>query len=421
MGATAGEPKFQKEVKPAPDPIKPIRSEKSVSKKEESESLIRNFSIVIGGPIYDFLKRTGVVRVELPNVLRRIAALVLITWLPLLVLSLEEGLAFGHNVTIPLLYDYATYARLLLALPLLLLAEVVIDPAILAAVAEFVDAGLVQEDEFTKFEQVLHQVRRLRDSKVPELALLVFAFFPTFLFQHEWAQGTISSWHTNSQGVTLSGWWYIVISAPVLRFMIYRWLYRYFIWGFLVWKLGKLDLHLVPTHPDRAAGLGFLSVTQGFFGILFCALGFAFAGPILNSILHERAALASFQFLMVGFLALSLIVGLLPLTLLTPKLTRIRIVGLWKYGKLATQYTEAFQRKWVHAMEQSEPLLGTSDIQSLADLGNSYSLVRDMNFAPITKTLVIQLAVQAGLPLVLVVILGTPTSELVRAIWKMVI
>jgi len=422
MGAMARESKLQEDAGPSLQRIEPLPLKSDLLRTADADSVVRNFSIVVGGPVYDFLKRSGLVQVALPNVLRRIGALVVITWLPLLVLSLKDDLAFGHNVTIPLLYDFSTYSRLLLALPLLLLAEVVIDPAILAAIAEFVDAGLVQENEFPEFERVLQRVRAVRDSPIPELVLLGLAFFPTFLFQHEWAPGTVSSWHTTARGLTTSGWWYIVISAPMLRFFIYRWLFRYFIWGLLLWKLGKLDLHLIPTHPDRAAGLGFLNLTQAFFGILFCALGFAFTGPIVNAIVYERAPLASFQFLMMGFLALSLILGLLPLTLLFPKLARIRMIGLWKYGKLATQYTEAFERKWVRATEQpSEPLLGTSDIQSLADLGNSYALVRDMSFMPITKMLVIQLAAQASLPLIPVVLIGTPAGELVHAILKMVI
>jgi len=68
--------------------------------------------------------------VTLPNVWRRIIALMALIWLPLLVLSFSEGLAFGHEVRIPFLYDLAMYGRFLLGLPLLLFAELEIDPAI---------------------------------------------------------------------------------------------------------------------------------------------------------------------------------------------------------------------------------------------------------------------------------------------------
>jgi hypothetical protein len=152
---------------------------------EEAKAAGRNFSIVVGGPVYDFFLRIGLVRRGLPNVRPRIIAFVAIAWLPLLVLSIKDGLALGDRVTIPLLLDFSTYGRLLLALPLLLLAEVVIDPGIRSAVEEFVEEGIVPEKEYPAFEQVLHRVQRWRDSAIPELILLALGFFPVFLFQHE--------------------------------------------------------------------------------------------------------------------------------------------------------------------------------------------------------------------------------------------
>jgi hypothetical protein len=200
----------------------------------KGKAAVRDFSIVVGGPVYDFMLRIGLVRLGLPNVRRRIIAFVALAWLPLLLLSLQAGLAIGDRVNIPLLLDFSTYGKLLLALPLLLLAEVVIDPAIRAAVQEFVDSGIVQEKELPDFEVVLHQVQRLRDSPIPELILFILAFFPTFVFQQEWHQGAVSSWHSTAQGLTAAGWWFAAISAPLLRFILYRWTFRYFIWALLL-------------------------------------------------------------------------------------------------------------------------------------------------------------------------------------------
>lgn len=423
MSATARDPNVREPVTRFPEPARPLSPTTAPAKLEEAKSVVRNFSIVVGGPVYDFLLRIGLVRLGLPNVLRRIIGLILITWFPLLVFSLRHGLATGHRVTIPLLYDLSTYGRLLLGLPLLLLAEVVIDPAIRSAVEEFVDTGIVQEKEFPEFEKILHRVQWLRDSWIPETILLVLAFFPVFMFQHEWVLGGgVTSWHTGAEGLTGAGWWYAVVSAPMFRFILYRWVFRYFIWALLLWRIGRMNLHLMPTHPDHAAGLDFLGLTQARFGILFCALGCVFAGRLVNSLVLEGASLASFKFLMAGFVVLALVLGLLPLTLLAPKLIRVRRAGLREYGRLANQYTEAFDRKWVHTTKGSdEPLLGTGDIQSLADLANSYAVVQQMEIAPISKRLAVQLAAQACLPLVPVIILGTPTSELVNAILKMVV
>jgi hypothetical protein len=409
----------------APDPklraAPPIRAPKERSPFEEAKSAAQDLSIVVGGPVYDFLLRIGLVRVSLPNVLRRAIFAVAITWLPLLVLSFKDGLAVGDRVAIPFLYDFSMYGRLVIGMSLLMLAEVVIDPSIRRAVSDFVSSGIVQEKELPEFEDVLHKVRRLRDSALPELTLLVLAFFPVFMFQREWGAGVVSSWHTTPQGLSTAGFWYAAVSAPLLHFVLYRWTFRYVVWTLFLWRVSRLDLHLLPTHPDRAAGLHFLGLTQARFGVLFCALGCAFAGRIANSLAYENASLASFKILMGAFVALSVVISMCPLLLLTPKMARVRRAGLREYAKLGTQYTEAFDRKWVHtAQPPAEPLLGTSDIQSLADLGNSYTIIQEMSIAPITKRLALQLAVVAAAPLIPVVLAFTPTSEIVNAILKMV-
>jgi hypothetical protein len=401
--------------------LEPPRIARDQSEREIAESSVANFSIVVGGPIYDSLRRIGLLRQSLPNISRRIVALTAITWLPLLLLSLKEGLAFGYRVRIPFLYDFSMYGRFLLGLPLLLLAELLIDPAIRQALGEFVDAGLMPDQELPAFENVLLGAQRLRDSWIPEGILLVLAFFPVFIWQHEWAAGAVSSWHTTAKGLTVAGWWYAAFSTPLLRFIVYRWAFRYTVWSILLWRISRLDLTLMPTHPDHAAGVNFLAMTQKHFGILLCALGCAFAGRVANTMLFEGAPLTSFKSLMAGFVVLSLIVGLLPLTLLIPKLKKVRKAGLLAYGRFANSYTELFDRKWVHYVEKpSEHLLGTGDIQSLADLGSSFALIEGMRIAPISRKLVVQLGAWAAAPLVPLIILGTPLPELMHTLMKMV-
>jgi hypothetical protein len=399
-----------------PAPPRPRANERGVT-----ASAVRDFSITIGGPIYDFLLSRGRLRFALPNLVRRILFVVALMWLPLLLLSLKDGVALGHRVTIPFLFDLSVYGRFLVGLPLLLIAEVIIDPAICRAVGEFVDADLVPDKELPAFQAVLTGIRELRDSWIPELILFILAFVPVFLFQHEWAIGAVASWHSRGRGLTAAGWWYALFSTPLLRFIIYRWVFRYFIWSLLLWRIGRLRLSLVPTHPDHAAGLNFLGTAQKRFGILFTAFGCAFAGQVANRMLFEGAPITSFKFLMTGFLVLFVIVGLLPLMLLAPKLSEVRRAGLLEYGRLANSYIASFDKKWVHNMDPpSEPLLGSSDIQSLADMGNSFALVDAMWPVPITKRLILQLSGLTVLPLIPLIIFGTPAPELIHAIIKMV-
>ena len=401
--------------------LEPAPSSGDQSAHEIAESAVKTFSIVVGGPVYDLLLRFHLVRQTLPNVGRRIAGLLAIMWLPLLLLSLKDGLAFGHQVRIPLLYDFTVYGRLVIAIPLLLYAEILIDPRIRQAVAEFVDARLVPDQGLPEFESVLRKVQQMRDSWIPEASLLVLAFFPVFLFHREWVPGVVTSWHTTANGLSAPGWFYAVFSAPIMRYITYRWVFRYLLWAVLVWKISRLQLTLLPTHPDGAAGLNFLSMTQKHFGILACALCCSVAGRVANMMVFEGAKLTSFEYPLAGFVVLSVIAGLLPLALWVPKLKEVRTKGLLEYGRLAQTYTKSFDGKWVHCdATPSDNLLGTPDLQSLADLGNSFSFVEKMRWAPISRKLVQQLAGWTAIPLIPIIIYGTPTSELIHQILKLI-
>src|SRR5882724_4628671 len=112
-----------------------------------SSSIADDFSLVIGAPFYRLLIRLGLVRREAPNIVRRIFVLVLLTWVPLLILSLLQGVAYGGHIVMPFLSDFSAYARFLIALPLLIVAEVVIDPRLKRVVKHFVSSDLLPDEE----------------------------------------------------------------------------------------------------------------------------------------------------------------------------------------------------------------------------------------------------------------------------------
>ena len=122
---------------------------------------------------------------------------------------------------------------------------------------------------------------------------------------------------------------------------------------------------------------------------------------------------------MIGYGLMAILSLVAPLLLMSPKLMKVKRQGILDYGALANSYTQSFDDKWVHGKQVGEPLLGSSDIQSLADLNNSFAIVRDMRPVPVNKNTLIALALAAILPLVPVILLVTPADELVRAILKM--
>ena len=77
-----------------------------------------------------------------------------------------------------------------------------------------------------------------------------------------------------------------------------------------------------------------------------------------------------------------------------------------------------FDGKWLRGGAQhDEPLVGTADIQSLADLGNSYEAVRTMRLAPITRDAVLRLGAAALAPIVPLLLTMMPLEELVKTLF----
>ena len=389
-------------------------------------SLAENFSVIRGGPTYRLQVRLRMAGEERLGVALRTLGLVLVCWLPLLILSLTQGLAYNRTLQIPFLRDFAVNVRFLVSLPILVLAELGIDRRLRAIVIHFVDSGLVKAADLPSFEAGLKKVMRLRDRILPELTILAFAFLQSVPARHgEVLMAGVSNWHfvatTTGETVSLAGTWFATISSPIFRFLLWRWLWRIFLWTFFLWRVSRVKLQLVPTHPDQSAGLGFLSEGQRRLAPIVFAGGAVIAGQVANAITYQGATLSGLKFVMISYGVMAILSLVAPLLLMSPKLFKVKRQGILDYGALANAYTQSFDDKWVHGKQQGEPLLGSSDIQSLADLSNSFAIVRDMRPVPVNKNTLIALALAAALPLVPVIFLVTPADELVRAVLKMLV
>ena len=192
------------------------------------------------------------------------------------------------------------------------------------------------------------------------------------------------------------------------------------LWALFLWRVSRLNLYLVATHTDMAAGLGFLSEGQKAFSPIVFAGGSVIAAQIGNALAYERATLASTQILMIAYGVLAVIFLAAPLLVVLPVLLKTKRKALLDYGALVTHHNQLFDQKWIHAQyAPGEVILGHQDASSLADLGSSLAVVRGMHIAPVDKPTLISLAVAAALPMVPVVVIATPTDQMIRAVLKM--
>ena len=122
--------------------------------------------------------------------------------------------------------------------------------------------------------------------------------------------------------MSLAGWWHALISVPLFQFLLLRWYFRVFIWARFLWQMSRLDLQLVPTHPDRVGGLGFLTNVVYAFTPILLAHGVLLSGLIADRIFFDGAKLPQFMVEIVGGVAVLVLLVLFPLMVFAGQLAR---------------------------------------------------------------------------------------------------
>jgi hypothetical protein len=378
-----------------------------------------DFSLVLGGPLYQLLRRPHLSDDVLELQRRRVVVLALLAWLPLLLLTTLGGHLLG-GVQVPFLYDVEVHVKFLVALPLLVVAELTVHQRMRLVTATFHARNLIPPAGRERLEDAVASAYRLRNSIPAELALLAFVYVVGItVVWRQYMALDVATWYASpaadgSTTLTLAGTWYGYVSLPIFQFLLCRWYFRMVIWARLLWRVSRIELQLMPTHPDRVGGLGFLSNTVFAFIPLILAHGVLLAGVLANQIYHTGAKLTDFrlEILLLAIFLMLIVVG--PLLVFGPQLARAKRAGLREYGNLAQRYSRAFERKWLRGSETDDALLGTGDIQSLADLGNSFSVVKEMRLVPVSKEAIFQLAVAAVAPIVPLLLTLMPLEELLR-------
>jgi len=186
--------------------------------------------------------------------------------------------------------------------------------------------------------------------------------------------------------------------------------------------MSKLNLKLIPTHPDEAAGLAFVGEAHQFFSIILFAVSIATAGVLADDIVYDNISLSHFAPAIAVYVIAAVAILLAPLCVFWRILFQTKRSGLLRYGTLATEYTSSFQRKWIDTPRpRKEELLGTGDIQSLADLGNSFSFIEKMGLLPTGHRTPIIFALACLIPMAPLLLTMMPLEEVVKMVFKVML
>src|SRR4029450_11311650 len=197
------------------------------------------FSVVLGGPLYQMVRRAHLSGDALELMRRRILFFALVTWLPMLLLSVLGGRAWGDAVRVPLLFDIYVHGRFLLTLPLLIVAEMVVHQRMRPVVRQFLERDLIPPGSRARFDAAIAAALRLRNSVTAEVVLIIVVFgFGLFLWPRYVALDA-STWYAvpgadhwlppAGRRLSAAGRWFVYVANPLTQFILMRWYFRLFI------------------------------------------------------------------------------------------------------------------------------------------------------------------------------------------------
>ena len=178
--------------------------EEGMVREPDIESLFKLGS----GPIQKLLERVRVVDGARLRVGRAVALSAAISWLPLLALAAVEGVAWGDSVSVPLVKDFLTYGQFILAVPILVLGEVIVGKRLALAVSELRRSDILATEDRPALDAILKRVIELWEGPWVNTALLLLTFSVTFWSlwsEPEWLTG---DWQLVDKRIALPGWWY---------------------------------------------------------------------------------------------------------------------------------------------------------------------------------------------------------------------
>jgi hypothetical protein len=385
--------------------------------KMNNENIVPEFT-VFGGPLSKLGARLGLLR-DGTNSIRLGLVIGLLTWIILMFLSLLQG-SIQKVFSITLL---AGHIRFLLVIPLFFVCETWVAPRMSEFVRNIMNSGLVLESERQILDTVVHRISRMKNFWLVEVLLILATFVLPHFGLSSIMPGKTSSaaWIFEQAGgnLTLPNAFYAWFCLPLFRFLLARWFWHLGLWVYFLYTLNRLKLQLLPTHPDRLGGLGYLEVVHEHFTPLSFAFSALQAASFAEDIISGSTPFESLYYLIPLVLLLNLVFFIGPLMLFSRKLWICRVNGLNDYMVMAHHYVEAFDQTWIKDKSVTGMLqLGTGDIQSLADLTNSVRVIDEMRTVPVNRRLIVAFIFAVVLPFLPFVFMKFNISELMLKLFE---
>jgi hypothetical protein len=381
------------------------------------DAAVRDLSLIRGGPSYRIQQAARLIHPNEWNHVRRVTFAIAVGWLPLILITA----LFNPDSLVSLLKDYRVSARLLIAVPVLLVGQLWVESRFRMVVEHITKARLLETPDMARLDNLIAMLRRLRDSVIPELAILFLLVvhdvtsYKTQLDATPWlAHGVGSDLH-----LTAAGWYAVLVSATMFQFLLGLGLWKWLLWAVFAFKMSRLNLKLVPTHADGHGGLGFLGLTPIAFTPIAFAATIAIAATWRQEMLHDGANLMSFKEPAIVLAVIVALVALGPLAFFVPRLMALRRQGILDYGILGQIDSVAFHEKWIHrrAGHEAEFLTASENI-TLNNFSQIYLKLGQLKPFPADKGALITLAASVAVPLLPMILAVIPIATVLKALLK---
>jgi len=347
---------------------------------------------------------------------RRALLVASISWLPIAAWAAAGGRLAELIWSDGVVRHVELHVRCLFALPLLVFTEPIADRVIGAIVTNFPASGLIRTTDRSAFDAVIASARRLRDSKLVWGLLAAVVVLATWL-------GTRLPLNAELAGTTSGGFgmaWSTFVVRPLFLLMLLSWLWRLLLTWILFVRIARLDLQLVPSHPDRVGGLGFVQLQPAAFSLVVLTISGMVCAAVAQQMLEEHMRLEQFQGPLIALVVLLVVLALCPLTAFGQKLRRVRMRGRFQYGTLAGRHVRGLHERWVEGRTvEDDAILDAPEIGPAADVATLYELATRMRPLPIGLQPILAALLPAAAPLLPVASLEIPLKDILTKILGM--
>jgi len=373
-------------------------------------------SLIRGGFFYRVQEKARLIGPRTWGLQRRLPLALAIAWLPLPILAVTHG---GVDDLRALLIDYRVYARALIAIPLLLVAQVTMEIRFREMAQQFLDANIIRIADLSRFHRIMQRTRRLRDAKLPELIIIVAVYLQVG-YLVESGRFKLAAWavDASSGSVTPAGYYAMLVTQALFLTLLSIAAWKWLIWVDVLRQISRMPLQLDATNGDLTAGLGFLGETPRAFVPVVLGVSAVIGAHWRTQLLTGHLTLEFLKWPAAGYAVILLLIFFLPLALFTPALLREKRLSIQKYGSIQHLVSLQFRRKWTTQRNQHvEDLLGAPDVSSLADLSAAFKNIEQMTTYPFRKSSIVAFLLAVAVPMIPVVTTQIPLKEILKGLF----